>query len=77
MKMNKEKLSKQIETMNKEQLIELCKSTTSIVDDLQDRIDKGIQGIDELLETLKQLSGFQPIRVLEDIKKDLRGKDNE
>lgn len=45
-KINKGKLYEQIETMNKEQLIELCKSTTSIIDDLQQRINRAIEYIE-------------------------------
>jgi len=41
--MNKEKLYNKLESMTREQLLELCKSTTNIVDDLQDRIDKAIE----------------------------------
>lgn len=72
MKINKEKLNKQIETMNKEQLLDLCKSTTSIIDDLQDRIDKAIEYINEV-----KVAGyikFIDSDVLLDI---LRGEDNE
>ena len=41
--MNKEKLHKQVETMNKEQLIVLCKSLIDINCELFDRINKAIE----------------------------------
>lgn len=40
MKMNRIKLHKQVETMNKEQLICLCKSLININCELEDRIDR-------------------------------------
>lgn len=45
MKMNRIKLHKQVETMNKKQLICLCKSLIDINCELEDRIDKAIEYI--------------------------------
>ena len=72
MKMNKEKLYNKLESMTREQLLELCKSTTNIVDDLQERIDKAINYIKEV-----KVAGyikFIDSDVLIDI---LRGGENE
>lgn len=70
--MNKEKLYKHIETMNKQQLIDLCKATTNIIDDLQQRIDKAI----EYIETLKTYP-FLEKYYIKDLLDMLRGEDNE
>lgn len=77
MKINKEKLYEQLETMNKEQLIELCKSTTSIIDDLQNKIDKANNKLEKLQKNLMEILNLGiPIKDITDIQDILRGKDN-
>lgn len=71
MKMNRIKLHKQVETMNKEQLLDLCKSTTSIIDDLQDKIDKVIEYIESNEKEYGSLEDNE--KIILDI---LRGEDN-
>ena len=78
MKMNKEKLHKQIETMNKEPLLELCKSTTSIIDDLQQRINRAIEYINRMTRAIDYDDDeFITWEHIIDIENILRGKDNE
>lgn len=70
--MNKEKLHKQVETMNKEQLIVLCKSLIDINCELEDRKDKAIEYIEENKQYIvdKEIYENKLLSIL-------RGEDNE
>ena len=68
--MNKEKLNELLDTMNREQLLELCKSTTSIIDDLQQKIDKAIEYLEEPNRDNFDYSKAQLLDIL-------RGEDND
>lgn len=88
MKMNRIKLHKQVETMNKEQLIALCKSLIDISCELEDRKDKAIETIEQLKKgsyieytdtTALAYHTPQPCCIvrLDVIEKILRGEDND
>lgn len=76
--MNRIKLHKQVETMNKEQLICLCKSLININCELEDRKDKAIEYIDRMTRVIDYNDDeFITWEHIIDIENILRGEDND
>ena len=80
MKMNRIRLQKQVETMNKEQLICLCKSLIDIYCELEDRKDKAIETLEKRIKENEEIdyvdmTGKSYINYQKEIIEILRGKD--